>query len=450
MKIKNTGAVTMVIILVIIIMLLMLPVYFFRKHPASNTDLIGNLPLLTVSGSNLVEKSSQRLVHLRGFQGLGAYPIPDNIYMRAVYDQGVDPYQIDNVAIELNPYAFNQFDINEIKSTGANVVRIWFVLHEIQKEPYIYSEKSLQLLENMINQLGENGIYSILVLGKINQNSYPSSDAYRSRGFVFWDENGPVWNQSISLWGAVADRFATNTNVAGYDILNEPEAPSRELLHAYYSQAIKAIRRADSNHILFIESENSPEHKVEYQLGGTYNDDNYVPNFHFYFPNDFTLSSGTSEMIPGLTYPDGVFCAYQHSGCTPQAWNKSVLEKIIDTALNLDDFRGRPLYIGEFGANSIRDDFGALTWIKDVSSMMNERNIHYTYPNYRLRGDSHGYYWIATSDNVQKLDELIRGIIDGSKNVGNLTIEDKKLLETENNFYLRPGIKSILTEAFTS
>ncbi|MCA9389880.1 hypothetical protein KC571_00590, partial [candidate division WWE3 bacterium] len=123
MKIKNTGAVTMVIILVIIIMLLMLPVYFFRKHPASNTDLIGNLPLLTVSGSNLVEKSSQRLVHLRGFQGLGAYPIPDNIYMRAVYDQVVDTYQIDNVAIELNPYAFNQFDINEIKRTGANVVR---------------------------------------------------------------------------------------------------------------------------------------------------------------------------------------------------------------------------------------------------------------------------------------------------------------------------------------
>ncbi|MFZ5424899.1 MAG: glycoside hydrolase family 5 protein [Patescibacteria group bacterium] len=404
-----------------------------------------NLSFLKVSGKNITD-GSEKIVYLRGFQGLGFYPIPSDLYMAAINKKGISFASLDSAAKDLNQYTITEYDINEIKSTGANVVRVWFVLHEIEKEPYKYSKEALDLLETTINEFGDAGIYTILVLGKVGQNSYPPSNPYLNQGISFWENTDNIQDRTVKLWGILAERLQNNPNVAAYDVINEPVAPSKDALRSYYEDAITEIRKYDLNHILILETDNL--HKTEYQLGGKYEDTNLVGSFHFYFPHDFTLSSGTEYMIDGLEYPGGTFCAHANRpGCEKITWTKNTLEEILIQALAAEDFQDIPVFVGEFGANSVRDDTGALKWVEDTFSLLNKYNLHYTYHNYRLP-NTHGYYFVQNPEKQKKIERVVKEISSGNIKFSEITEEQKELLKTENSYKLRPGIKEIVTKGF--
>src|SRR3989344_8009258 len=161
---------------------------------------------LHVAGDKIVNEKNEE-VYLRGFQGIQFYPIPTEFYFQGVARNKANAYLLDDYAVDLAKYKYTDFDVDEIKSTGANVVRIWFSLHEIQKEPYKYSEKSMQLLDDTVNKFGEAGIYSVLVFGGAGQNKIEESKVYTSQGLTLLDKNDGLWDQSVKLWGGVAKRF---------------------------------------------------------------------------------------------------------------------------------------------------------------------------------------------------------------------------------------------------
>ncbi|NUW35689.1 cellulase family glycosylhydrolase [Nonomuraea sp. SMC257] len=78
---------------------------------------------------------------------------------------------------------------------------------------------------------------------------------------LYQDRDG-IQTRLVAAWGMLAERFANEPMVAGYDLLNEPgfgEAPpitSGVLLGRYYDRAIKAIRAGEQRgfpHLIFFE-----------------------------------------------------------------------------------------------------------------------------------------------------------------------------------------------------
>ncbi|MCX7621797.1 MAG: glycoside hydrolase family 5 protein [Acidimicrobiales bacterium] len=89
-----------------------------------------------------------------------------------------------------------------------------------------------------------------------------SSPAVRQAWNNFYDNVDGLRDEFAEVWGTVAARFAGRPEVAGYDLLNEPETsrPAAELQPLYdtlLADTIQAIRAAEAaapfDHIIFIE-----------------------------------------------------------------------------------------------------------------------------------------------------------------------------------------------------
>ncbi|MEZ5176705.1 MAG: cellulase family glycosylhydrolase [Acidimicrobiales bacterium] len=89
-----------------------------------------------------------------------------------------------------------------------------------------------------------------------------AAPAVRAAWNHFWDDTDGIRTRFAASWGAVAARFAGRPEVAGYDLLNEPEAsrPAAELTpiyEAFLLQVIRSIRAAEAGapfeHLVFVE-----------------------------------------------------------------------------------------------------------------------------------------------------------------------------------------------------
>jgi endoglucanase len=120
-------------------------------------------------------------------------------------------------------------------------------------------------------------------------------------GFQSNGEGAALWdveeNQKrlIALWSEIAKRYANDTAIAAYDILNEPMVSKDKSQWQKLSQEIvNAIRKVDTNHFILVERMNGI-------IPSNYSNDaemNYIfindpvnkwgLTFHFYSPIEFT------------------------------------------------------------------------------------------------------------------------------------------------------------------
>ncbi len=398
------------------------------------------LSLLRVAGDRIVNASGHP-VYLRGFQGVEFYSVDTEWYLQATQVRGEDPALLDRYAVDLHRYTLTDFDLREFRSVGANVVRIWFQLHELEKQPYRYSETALTLLEATVNAIGEQGIYVIPVLGGTGQNPFEDSQPYLKRGWGVWDRGNGIWERTVALWGAVAERLADNPYVAGYDLINEPQAPSKATLHDYYQEVIGAIRSRDRHHILFLETDVAKP--LQHQLGGRYDDANLAASFHFYYPANFTL---LHDPDPALRYPGDYRLCLPNQRCVVTRWDRDTLAQLFDVALHLPEVRGKPVYVGEFGADGARDGRGAKRWLGDVLSLMNERGLHYTLHRYKHR--VFNGYWLIRPEVDKRTRRVRQGLRSGSIRYDALTDDQKRLLTTEQGYHRRDGMAELLRRGF--
>jgi endoglucanase len=133
-------------------------------------------------------------------------------------------------------------------------------------------------------------------------------------------------------------------------------------LNAYYRVAIKAIRRIDRNHIIFVEGNRWAQDIASLD---DFNDDNLALSFHFYEPLEFTFNF---EMH--LKYP-----LRSKLG----QWDRSFMEKRLVALKAEADRRGRPLWCGEFGVNGRNGMAGEDRWLADILSHFKDLDIHWTY-----------------------------------------------------------------------
>lgn len=147
-------------------------------------------------------------------------------------------------------------DIRYMKSLGANTLRIVMGYHHFwdDNNPGVLLENGLKQLDRVIRLCEKNEMYCILDLHSVpgSQNTDWHSDNMTGQS-LFWKYRC-FQDQVIWFWEEISSRYRDNPWIAGYDVINEPGWDvTAGQINSFYDRVIKAIRKHDPHHILFLE-----------------------------------------------------------------------------------------------------------------------------------------------------------------------------------------------------
>jgi endoglucanase len=150
---------------------------------------------------------------------------------------------------------FGPQDAAFIASLGMNCVRIpvnyrhW----EDDGRPGEIRAEGFARLDRAIDACAAAGLYTVIDLHAApgGQNHHWHSDNPFHQP-LFWQHRS-FQDRAITLWSAIASRYARRPEVAGYNVLNEPADSSPGGLVGFYRRAVAAIRAVDAAHIVFLD-----------------------------------------------------------------------------------------------------------------------------------------------------------------------------------------------------
>ena len=227
-------------------------------------------------------------------------------------------------------YSLSTEDLEYMRDWGVKIVRLGVMWESVEVQPEVYDFEYLTKVESLINRLGEYGIYTMvdnhqdLFSRKFCGNGAPVfyspevvedhcpytsllaaytrwvghctpfkdynmekdeegipliSECVKQDFFKlytspdiasvfeqFWDNAHGLQDKMFAFWKVVATKFKGNTNVIGYDIMNEPWTANmykditlfintqkfdREKLFPFHVKADKAVREVDPDAIIF-------------------------------------------------------------------------------------------------------------------------------------------------------------------------------------------------------
>lgn len=229
-------------------------------------------------------------------------------------------------------------DIDSMKSWGFNSVRLpmhynLFTL-PIEEEPIqgenTWLEIGFDLTDSLIAWCTQNEMYVVLDL-----HGAPGGQGYDAAISDYDPSKPSLWesvenrNKMASLWKRIAEKYADEEWVAGYDLLNEPnwDLPGGTALRNLYEQCTDSIRLVDADHIIFIEGN--------------------------WWANDFS----------GLTPPWDDNLVY-----SPHKYWSTNDVQTMQWVLSIQNTYNVPLYLGESGENSN-------VWFRDAIRLLEDLGI---------------------------------------------------------------------------
>lgn len=249
-------------------------------------------------------------------------------------------------------------DMRQIAAWGFNSVRVPFNYRLI-------TEGQIKYLDLVVSWAKKYKVYVILDLHAAPgaQNHDWHSDSLGKAGLWTSKRNR---HQTYALWEQISDRYKNEPYVAGYDLLNEAVLDNSQLLNEFYRETIKAIRRSDRNHILFIEGNRWAQQLEDLE---DFNDDNWVYSIHFYEPLEYTFN-----FVPHLHYP-----LVSQQG----RWDAKVMRRRLKSYYDFSVSRQRPIHVGEFGVNFRDGYYQEDVYLKDVVKCFNDFGFHWNYWTYK-------------------------------------------------------------------
>ena len=181
--------------------------------------------------------------------------------------------------------------MERLRARGFNCIRFLVIWEAIEPEEGVIDEDYLDMVEERVAWFTDAGMY---VLVDMHQDIWgpkyggdgaplwatidhglpfdpPPGPWYLKYGEPavgqafqsFYDNEEGIRDHFVMAWQAVAARFADNTAVVGYDLLNEPyfgnwpptnpKAFEAEELAPFYEAVIAGIREVDTDHLIFVE-----------------------------------------------------------------------------------------------------------------------------------------------------------------------------------------------------
>lgn len=364
-----------------------------------------NVDFLKVRGKNIVNGCGEPM-RLRGvcFGGwlnmenfITGYPANESAFRAAIVEvlgNGKANFFFERFL----DYFITEDDIRFLKKLGATVVRIPLNFRHFEKDnrPFEYKDEGFKILDKVINWCRKHRIHVILDLhaapGWQNPDWHCDSPGMMT----------PLWKQNhyqdrvISLWEEFARHYRNEPFVAGYDILNEPVVDDVSKLNALYRRVTSAIRKIDSNHILFLEGN---MYSVQFdQLEAPF-DNNTVYSSHNYVAPGFADREYPGE-VEGKWYDrkqlEKEFCGSEVSAFTKR--------------------HDVPTWIGEFGSlyGGRKDTASRLKVVDDMISIFEQYGHHWTIWTYKDIGMTGLIYthpdseWMRRTLPVREKKEKLR------------------------------------------
>lgn len=212
-------------------------------------------------------------------------------------------------------------DFKTVKELGLNVVRVPFTYMNVyyhlsdkgellHPDEFTLREDPFERLDFALEMCKKYGLYLILdmhgAVGSQNGSDH-SGDTSRTNLYADTALGEAYREKTAELWALVAEHFAGESNVAGYDLLNEPTRASGATQWDYYDVLYKAVREADPDHMIFIEATWEPNNlpspedygweNVVYEYHHYNWDYNNQPNKSFY---TFKKLLGNTHKVPSL------------------------------------------------------------------------------------------------------------------------------------------------------
>jgi len=222
-------------------------------------------------------------------------------------------------------------DIELIAEWGFNSIRLPFHYQFFSPidSPGILVDDGFRIIDSLLVWCKRNNLYLILDMhcapGGQNAGNISDSDGAAKLWTIASNQQ-----RTIEIWRHIAEYYANEEWIIGYDLLNEPVLPdgyTNTDLKNLYVQIKTAIREVDPNHILFIEGN--------------------------WYATDFS----------GLTPKFDNYMVYAFH----KYWNETDLSSI-QQYRNLRNQNITPLWLGESGENSN-------SWYFEVVKLMEAQNI---------------------------------------------------------------------------
>lgn len=295
---------------------------------------------LKVLGQRIVDENNQNVL-LKGY-GLGGWLVPEGYMLHfpgtgspsSIRQQIVSVIGTDGADEFFELYRKNyvtEADIALIADWGFNSIRLPFHYEFFSPidSPGVFIETGFQFVDSTLVWCKRHNLYLILDMhcapGGQNADNISDSDGTAR----LWTESANQ-DRTVAIWRHIAEYYANEEGIIGYDLLNEPVMPSgysNANLCSLYIRIRDAIREVDTNHILFIEGSQ--------------------------YATDFT--SLTPRFDANMVY---AFHKY---------WSETT-QSTIQSLLNIRSNYTAPLWLGESGENSD-------PWYYETVTLMNTQNI---------------------------------------------------------------------------
>ncbi len=289
---------------------------------------------LRADGKKIVDAEG-RPVLLRGMN-LGGWLVPEG-YMLHISGYG-SPSSIRKMIVDLvgseNAEAFyreyeanyvTEEDIARIASWGMNSIRLPFNYRMLSPEdqPGVFLEEGFAVFDRVLEWCRKYRLYLILDMhcapGGQNAGNISDSDGKTAR---LWTTKANQ-DRTVEIWRKIAERYADEVWIGGYDLLNEPVLPSgysNSALRSLYRRIAEAIREVDKNHLLFIEGN---WYATDFNQLGPPIDNNMAYSFHKYWSS---TSASTIQSYLALRTQQNVPLWLGESGENSNPWYSAVVQ----------------------------------------------------------------------------------------------------------------------------
>ncbi|MGH8023290.1 MAG: glycoside hydrolase family 5 protein [Limisphaerales bacterium] len=148
-------------------------------------------------------------------------------------------------------------DLDNIARGGFNCVRVpvwwgnFFPLGNTSGSGW--RPDAFSMLDWLVADCAARGIYVVIDMHGVIGGQSDSDDTGQENSNAYWT-NSVDQAETAFMWAQIAAHYRTNNDIAGYDLINEPDgAPNAAAVLAAYNGLYDAIRAVDPNHIIIME-----------------------------------------------------------------------------------------------------------------------------------------------------------------------------------------------------
>ena len=312
-------------------------------------------------------------------------------------------------------------DVRYISELGMDHIRLGFDQIVIEKEPYVYREDILYLIDNFISDCKKYRLNIVLNLHKAIGNY---CDIEENAQLL---DNDELQNRFIALWVYLEKRYSDNTDVA-FELLNEVRDVDPQKWNRLASRTITEIRRLNKSRKLIVGSTawNSVKTLKELQI---FDDENVIYTFHMYDPYAFThqrsvLQPTTLYYNRIMPYPSDIerYRDYQSTVKNKQnSYPKHdrmdinyIREALMPAVEFINENPDKILWCGEFGTIRHANIVWRENWMADVITVFKENGIPYCVWNYLSTPNDGNRFSLVDDDKRQILSPRMAQIIKGN------------------------------------